>query len=366
MGNIFFSIIIPVYNVEKYLRECLDSILNQTYKNFEVICVNDCSTDSSYGILKSYSKIDQRVNIINQTMNTKQGGARNTGIEHSSGKYIVFIDGDDYIYPDTLENLYKLTNKYSYPDIIQFNYSEFDNLTHEIAKENRIVANEMELSKYEILSMDFRNFSLAVWGKIVKRDLYKSFKFLENGFGEDIPSLYIFLKAENLVLSSKFLYCYRINREGSAVTTSSVVNWKYIFINNSYLFELLDSDKSILEDAKNKLESFVANRVVDMKIVSSFFNNPYMPIIQKLAYCSKVKETLSKATCLPLDKVNVLKRKKSNVAIYILLHTLLKDELNLPSIHKIFFDIFYRNIKILLFALFGENNIRKIKTAILR
>ena len=94
--NIKFSIIIPVYNVEKFLRESLDSIVAQTFKDFEVICVNDGSTDNSLEILKEYANNDSRIKVISQE-NQGQGVARNNAIDIAQGKYLLFVDPDDFI-----------------------------------------------------------------------------------------------------------------------------------------------------------------------------------------------------------------------------------------------------------------------------
>ena len=91
------SVIIPVYNVEKYLRECLDSVINQTYKNLEIICVNDCSTDSSPEILEEYAKKDRRIIIKKNPKNIGLGLTRNEGIKIASGEYIHCLDSDDWL-----------------------------------------------------------------------------------------------------------------------------------------------------------------------------------------------------------------------------------------------------------------------------
>ena len=98
------SIIIPVYNVESYLAECLDSACNQTLKNIEIICINDGSTDNSLNILQEYEKRDNRISIISQD-NRGASRARNIGIQHAKGKYIYFLDSDDYLAHDALEML---------------------------------------------------------------------------------------------------------------------------------------------------------------------------------------------------------------------------------------------------------------------
>ena len=105
------SVIIPVYNVEKYLRECLDSLINQSFKDFEVICIDDGSTDKSYKILEEYSQKDSRIKVLKQEHNGA-GAARNLGIEIAKGKYIQFLDSDDYFEPNMLEELYNTAEKF--------------------------------------------------------------------------------------------------------------------------------------------------------------------------------------------------------------------------------------------------------------
>lgn len=139
MNNIKFSIIVPVYNVEKYLKKCINSILNQTYKNYEIIIINDGSTDKSKKILESYKNIDN-VKIINQT-NKGLSVARNIGIKNATGDYLLFVDSDDYIDNDLLENLNKnitdeeiirfqtRTVDESYKVLKEYNEMPFDTMT---------------------------------------------------------------------------------------------------------------------------------------------------------------------------------------------------------------------------------------------
>ena len=104
------SVIVPVYNVEKYLSQCLDSILNQTFKDFECICVNDGSTDNSLSVLQEYANKDNRIKIINQ-QNKGLSGARNSALKIINGKYITFIDSDDFVSSDYLEKLTNIAEK---------------------------------------------------------------------------------------------------------------------------------------------------------------------------------------------------------------------------------------------------------------
>ena len=99
------SVIVPVYNVQNYLRQCLDSIIGQSFSNFEMICINDGSTDDSPQILEQYAALDSRIRIISQP-NRGLSAARNAGLAQATAEYIFFIDSDDYIEPDTLEKLF--------------------------------------------------------------------------------------------------------------------------------------------------------------------------------------------------------------------------------------------------------------------
>ena len=105
------SIIIPVYNTENYLSECLDSVINQTLNEIEVICINDASTDSSLDILDDYSKYSDKIKIINCSENKGQGNARNIGITQAKGKYILFLDSDDWLELNACEELFKMAEK---------------------------------------------------------------------------------------------------------------------------------------------------------------------------------------------------------------------------------------------------------------
>ena len=106
MSEIKVSVIIPVYNAERYLRECLDSVINQTLQDIEIICVDDGSTDNSLALLKEYQEKDNRIKILEQE-NKGAGAARNLGLQNSIGDYVIFFDSDDYCKKGTLELLYK-------------------------------------------------------------------------------------------------------------------------------------------------------------------------------------------------------------------------------------------------------------------
>ena len=133
--DIKVSVIIPVYNAEKYLRKFLDSIINQSFTNFEVICVNDGSTDNSEKILKEYAAIDKRLVIIEQK-NSGQGTARNNALNLAKGKYIVFADPDDWLELNALQEIYNDFRTHN-ADVIEFDYYEYNDYTLKSRKRNR-------------------------------------------------------------------------------------------------------------------------------------------------------------------------------------------------------------------------------------
>ena len=122
MKKSMVSVVLPIYNVEKYLERCLKSIVNQTYKNLEIILVDDGSTDSCSDICEEWAKKDERIKVIHKT-NAGLGMARNTGIENAKGEYICFFDSDDYVALDTVEKAYSLAKKTD-ADIVTFGHTD--------------------------------------------------------------------------------------------------------------------------------------------------------------------------------------------------------------------------------------------------
>lgn len=209
------SIIIPVYNVEKYLREALDSVLNQTYTNWEAICVNDGSTDSSLRILEEYAQKDSRFVVVNQ----ENGGvsrARNTGLNMMTGEYIMFLDSDDYLESCACEEALDSILKNNV-DICIFGYQQLVN--NELVKSYR--SKQIEKIVTENIEPDYTIF-LFLWSKIYSADFIKknNLRFEEDQHtAEDTIFMYetVFNNATHCFLN-KQLYVYRVNRENSLTT----------------------------------------------------------------------------------------------------------------------------------------------------
>ena len=217
------SIIIPVYNLEDYIAKCLDSIINQSYKNIEIIIVNDGSTDKSAEIFESYSKIDSRIKIFYQH-NQGPSTARNTGLDVATGEYISFIDGDDWIEPDMIEMLYKNSRLYN-ADISVCNINYVDREGNSIIDKNGNPPfniynftdnNIIILEGYEkIIKYISANINLF-WNKLYKRHLFYDFRLpYNNKIHQDVlPTWQLVDKANKMAMSPMCKYNY-LSREGS-------------------------------------------------------------------------------------------------------------------------------------------------------
>jgi len=150
------SVVVPVYNVEKYLRECLDSLANQTFEDFEVICVNDGSDDSSIDILEEYASEDERFKIVSQE-NKGLSGARNTGMDYIKGRYLLFLDSDDWLELNALELLYNHANALN-SEMVIFPYRYFNQETKEY-EENDFTKLNMFDSSVDNKNFNYKNIS---------------------------------------------------------------------------------------------------------------------------------------------------------------------------------------------------------------
>ena len=220
------SVIIPVYNVENYLNECLDSVTSQTLEDMEIICIDDGSTDNSPDILKEYSKKDKRIKIITKE-NGGQATARNLGIKEAQGEYIAFVDSDDFIEPTMFEKLYTKA-KDNNLDIAMCKIATYDNQTEEI-KDNvwyYMLGVFRDFEKDIFNHKDTKEFTCHIavtpYNKIYKTTLLKenNILFPEGLIFEDEKFFYdTYLRAKRVSIVDEFLYYYRINRKGSTVDT---------------------------------------------------------------------------------------------------------------------------------------------------
>lgn len=219
MNEELISVIIPVYNVEKYIRFCLDSVINQTYKNLEIIIVDDGTKDSSGEIAEEYARKDSRIKVVHKE-NGGLSDARNVGLDIATGKYIAFLDSDDVISLDFYEYLYGLIKENDYDiaecEFLRISSDEIENvqkiLDEKNSNENIVVKEE---SSEEALSDFYGRYlnpyvnKVVVWNKIYKKEIYDGIRYPVGRFHEDeFTTFKILNKINKMVTSTKKLHGY--------------------------------------------------------------------------------------------------------------------------------------------------------------
>ena len=207
------SVIIPVYNVEKYLRECLDSVINQTLKDIEIICIDDGSTDNSLSILEKYAKKDKRVKIIALNHNIKQGGARNRGLDIAVGKYIMFVDSDDYLALNTIESFYNAINKTGVDIVISsiHNFNMCKNTENMFCEMQKYINSTNKEEGIYYIDRNFTEFRVGPVAKLFKKSIIDKYKirFPENIIQEDEAFHWCYFSVINSIYFLSGEYYYR-------------------------------------------------------------------------------------------------------------------------------------------------------------
>lgn len=284
------SIVVAAYNVEKYISRCLYSILNQSYKNVEVIIVNDCSTDKTKHICSEFGKNDERIRLINKDINEGLSAARNTGIDAATGDYITFIDGDDFIELDTIEYCAEIINKRN-PDEIVFG-SCFDRKNGKSYKMEMIHSlnyygkKDMECYFKEALGslpneINDRNIGITPWGRVYKKTIFDrhELKFISERIYiyEDLTFFLLSTPYINsVVIIDKQFYHYCEN-EGSLTQKTDLsrynkVKTMYTYIKSNYQYEIFNDSETLLR-FKRLMLSYIRLSVMQ---VGKCINNIYL------------------------------------------------------------------------------------------
>lgn len=266
------SIIIPIYNAEKYLKRCLDSVINQTYKNIEIICINDGSKDNSLNILKEYAKKDRRIIIIDNE-NKGVSSARNEGIKKSTGEYITFVDSDDWLEVDAVEILYNTILEKNV-DVVRSNY--YRNFEYE---KNECIGNLFDLTN-KIYNTKDKHFCTSVIDKLLD-DTIQGYVWLlftkresvlkTSLFKEDIHLLediifYIelFSKVDNIFFLDKPTYHYYCNVNSCTKSSKYYIRNMYNIIKvNKYMKEILIDSGFSDESVIRKMNTFHCNMIIN-------------------------------------------------------------------------------------------------------
>ncbi len=212
------SIIVPVYNVKDYLPRCLDTIIQQTYPNLEIILIDDGSIDSCGNICDEFASKDQRIIVIHQN-NIGRGPARNTGLALVHGQYVMFVDGDDYLRLDAIEKMHEALQLHSNWDMSMSSYKATDSLCEDISACNTMVSNWQEIHQPTLVEEFFngpRSF-FSLWGKLYKQQIIKDIWFKDYERCQDVDFvLRVILKIKIAAWTDEKLYYY-VQRGGSAI-----------------------------------------------------------------------------------------------------------------------------------------------------
>lgn len=236
------SVILPIYNVEKYLRKCLDSVINQTFKDIEIICINDCSADNCENIISEYAKKDGRIKLINHLENQGLGYARNTGLINSNCDYISFIDSDDFISIDYIEYLYNTAIKYDADIVFTDNIYTVNEAKLYIKPyyHNRINIWKKKFKKNETWKEGISDFNVntpekentpeyplvVAWNKLYKRNflIQKNLLYSKYRIAEDVDMFYRLLANTPKISYNhcpKYYYLQRVTSLAGSVSATT-------------------------------------------------------------------------------------------------------------------------------------------------
>lgn len=264
-----FSIIVPVYNVESYLAECLDSILNQSCQDYEIICVNDASTDDSYDILLTYAEKNSQIKVINNRCNKGLSFNRNLGICEAKGEYILFVDSDDMLIPEALEILAKALKD----DVEMVSFRYFIKNEGKLALEQDVVQDDklafcesMQTGqKWFIERAQEERIWITAWTQVYKREflLCHNLKFYEGLLHEDL--LYIFqcaLKAQRVVYIPQFIYIYRRRDRSITSTVNELRLDSYLVVLGEILAEWRLNQKQLEKGMNDAITGYIDSRLI--------------------------------------------------------------------------------------------------------
>ncbi|MCX8738336.1 glycosyltransferase [Gilliamella sp. B2824] len=325
--TICLSIIIPCYNVENYIKDCLDSLISQSYVSKEVICIDDGSTDNTISILEKYASCYEFIKIYKQT-NQGVSAARNKGIELATGEYILFIDSDDILNPDLLKYFELSLKTNPQLELFYFDYSAFTDknilkLQHITGIETKTFESGISLLNY---LLEKKNYSGVVWRYIFKRQLVTE-KFIERNHEDHLFSLSIITKAKiSHYLKNKMAYFHRIGhcslsnlgvdnlytntlrsvlhkciQKITTLPLSAIATRNYILVMNAtYLETILKSEKFFNKDEKDNL----IKELGLLKLLIRIYINNKSNIIGNICFISKF---LKQHHCSISTKIALLK-----------------------------------------------------------
>lgn len=294
MENDLISVIVPIYNVEKYLKRCIDSIVNQSYKNLEIILVDDGSPDKCPCICDEYSKEDSRIKVVHKE-NGGLSDARNAGLNVASGKYILFIDSDDWIHCDMIKVLYNAIVDED-ADIAECKSIKTSEFVEEVYDNNEISITSFTTVEALLSLIKEKPLKQTVWDKLYRREVIENVPFEKGKYHEDEFFTYqVFGNSKKVVFCDRVFYYY-FQREDSIMGEQFSMKRlnaiegrynRYIYIKNRFPNLTYDAHKSAFflalyygqkslrckdKDVKDKSISTIKKYVKNMLLDSDVFN----------------------------------------------------------------------------------------------
>lgn len=287
------SIIVPVYNSSKYLEECINSILNQTYKNLEIILVNDGSTDGSLKICEKMKEKDKRVIVINKK-NTGVSDTRNVGINIAKGKYIAFVDSDDVIEDNMIFSLYNIAIEKKV-DVVRCNYREYGTSN----KGKLYDIEEKKFTKEEIENVipyfitNIKNIPAYVWVLLINKD--KIVKFDRTlYFMEDTEFVIrLLLNIDSIYFSSLCLYNYRYNNQSASKNSKKVIDNILGILDSEKRIKHFLKENNLLNEELNKRMNATAFSLIISKIKLLSVDEINKKEIKEIFKLKEIKEILN-------------------------------------------------------------------------
>lgn len=294
MNTPLISIIVPVYNVENYLDECIRTVLGQTYSNWELLLINDGSTDSSETMCDDYAKRDDRIRVIHKE-NGGLSDARNTGLEYCTGEYIVFLDSDDGIRGDFLEECVTTANQHDVDIVIGHffiwdeNNQTFLYFVDQAQKDTTEVISAQEALDRQVVWKNLNTAPFVVaWGKLFKASLFKTVRFPKGKVFEDEYTIHkTLLESNTVALINKEFYMYR--RHGNSIMTSHFSVSKAMNLVEALeerIVDLVLANKDT-QLVRQKLRDVLQNTKYEMEVNQCTDSLEYLRVLNKLELFSE-------------------------------------------------------------------------------
>lgn len=278
--NPLVSIIIPIYNVEKYLVECIESVINQTYTNIEILCIDDYGSDGSMGIIQNYAKKDNRIKILHHNHNKGLAPARNTGLDNAKGKYIFFLDSDDFIEKNVIELLVKKIIKTNSDIAISKTntFSQDANLSKNRVKE---VSEYLDYTPIDEFEVSIENFDYSImeiscvsWGKLYSYDFIakNNLRFVNENIIHEDNGFYLKILSNfpKITMIENISVNYRLREKSitSEIEKSNNIKKK----NNNMKKSLLDAISYIRKTHDKKLAKKLVKSITSSKLYERYLS----------------------------------------------------------------------------------------------